>query len=96
MKQIKLKMLACIITLSLVTPIALARGMTANQVKVLQQQNKKTNIERQQQQINAKKTNVEQNKQKLNNERNNIERNIQSIQKQQNRQLEKSYNTFNK
>ena len=95
MKQIKIKMLACLITLSLVTPIALAGGMTASQVRVLQQ-NKKNNIERQQQQINTKRVNIEQNQQKLNNERNNIERNMQSIQKQQSRQLERSFNTFNK
>lgn len=69
--------------------------MTASQVRVLQQ-NKKNNIERQQQQINTKRVNIEQNQQKLNNERNNIERNMQSIQKQQSRQLERSFNTFNK
>lgn len=96
MKQLKTKIIASVITMSMIVPMALAGGMTASQVRVLQQQNKKTNIEKQQQQINAKKVNIEQNQQKLNNERNNIERNIQSIQKQQIRQLEKSYNTFKK
>ena len=96
---------------SLITPMAFAGGMTASQVRIMQQQNKKTNVatqqqklkaqqkvnfERKQQELHNKKIDIEKKQQNLNNEKRNIERNIQSIQKQQNKQLEKSYNTFNK
>ena len=111
MKQLKIKIIASIIMVSLITPVALAGGMTANQVRILQQQNKKTNIQTQQQKLNAqervkferkkqelynKETNIEKKQQNFNDEKINIERNLRSIQKQQTRQLEKSYNTFNK